>query len=260
MQRKKQNWFSRGCYWVIFRLVRLVYPKIQVVGTLPEDPCIVVGNHAHNHGPIFSELYFPRNRYTWCASQMTNLKEVPGYAYDDFWRNKPKLLKPMYKLFSYLIAPLSVCLFNNAQTIPVYRDTRIIATFKETVQRLNEGSDVVILPEGRTPHNHIIQDFQDKFIDVARLYYKRTGKEIAFVPMYVAPDLKQTHLGKPITYHADQPPEEERQRIKEHLMNEITQIAVNLPRHTVVPYSNIPKKDYPCNIPEIDSVYEKTGG
>ena len=33
-------------------------------------------------------------------------------------------------------------------------------------------------------------------------------------------------------------------------MNEITDIACNLPEHTVVPYRNIPKKYYPSNIPK----------
>ena len=44
--------------------------------------------------------------------------------------------------------------------------------------------------------------------------------------------------------------EQERSRICNYLMDEITSIACSLPRHTVVPYPNIPKKDYPCNIPE----------
>ena len=35
----------------------------------------------------------------------------------------------------------------------------------------------------------------------------------------------------------------------DEMQNEITQIAQSLPRHTVVPYNNIPKKDYPTNIP-----------
>ena len=73
-------------------LVRLFYPKIEVVGAenLPDSPCLVVGNHTQMNGPIACELYFPGNRYTWCAGQMMHLKEVPAYAYQDFWSHKPK--------------------------------------------------------------------------------------------------------------------------------------------------------------------------
>ena len=41
----------------------------------------------------------------------------------------------------------------------------------------------------------------------------------------------------------------QRQRICGYLKDEITRMARALPRHRVVPYRNIPKKDYPYNIP-----------
>lgn len=247
-------------YKVIKWLVKVFYPKIEVVGVdnLPDEPVMVVGNHTQMNGPIACELYFPGNRYTWCAGEMMHLKDVPAYAYKDFWSNKPKYIRWFYKLLSYIIAPLSVCVFNNAQTIGVYHDARIISTFKQTVRRLQEGSSVVIFPEHDVPHNHIICQFQDKFIDIAKLYYKRTKKELAFVPLYIAPTLKKMYLGKPIRFCAANPMEEERARICEYLMKEITEIAVSLPEHTVVPYNNVPKKNYPSNIPK-EGAYEKAG-
>lgn len=249
-------------YKLIKWLIWVFYPKMEVVGAenLPEEPAVIVGNHTQMNGPIACELYFPGERYTWCAGQMMHLKEVPEYAYQDFWSQKPKYTRPFYKLLSYIIAPLSVCVFNNANTIGVYHDARIISTFKKTVATLQEGASVVIFPEHDVPHNHIISDFQDKFIDVAKLYYKRTGKELAFVPLYIAPNLRKMYLGKPIRFNAENPMEQERRRICEYLMKEITDIACALPRHTVVPYRNIPKKYYPCNIPEEVTPNEETCG
>ena len=148
-----------------------------------------------------------------------------------------------------MIAPLSVCVFNNANTIGVYHDSRILSTFKQTVARLQQGASIVIFPEHNVPYNHILCEFQDRFIDVAKLYYKKTGKELAFVPLYIAPTLKKMYLGKPIRFCAANPMEQERKRICEYLMEEITEIACSLPQHTVVPYQNIPKKEYPTNIP-----------
>lgn len=242
---------SAPLYRVIKWLVKVFYPKIEVVGAenLPPEPAVIVGNHTQMNGPIACELYFPGNRYTWCAGQMMHLKDVPAYAYQDFWSEKPKFTRPFYKLLSYLIAPLSVCVFNNAQTIGVYHDARIISTFKNTVKRLEEGASVVIFPENGEPYNHIITQFQDKFIDTAKLYYRKTGKELSFVPMYIAPRLKKMYLGKPIRFCAANPMDEERRRICGYLMTEITSMALSLPRHTVVPYRNIPRKDYPTNIP-----------
>lgn len=236
-------------YQVIKNLIHFFYPRIEVVGeeNLPAEPCIIVGNHTQMNGPICAELYCPGNHYTWCAGEMMHLKDVPGYAFQDFWSQKPKWTHPWFKLVSYLIAPLSVVIFNNANTIGVYHDTRIIGTFKNTVNRLQEGNRVVIFPEHDVKYNHILYEFQDRFIDVAKLYYKKTGKQICFVPLYIAPTLKQMHFGKPTPFDPNAPMEEERQRICRYLTDEITDIACALPEHTVIPYRNIPKKHYPKN-------------
>lgn len=233
-------------------LVRLLYPKMEVVGTenLPPESALIVGNHCQLHGPIACELYFPGNRYTWCAGEMMHLQEVPRYAYQDFWSEKPRWSRPFFRLAAYLIAPLSVLVFRNARTIAVYHDSRIVSTFKNTVSRLMEGANVVIFPERNRKYNHILYDFQDKFIDVARLYYRRTGLELSFVPMYIAPNLRKIYLGAPTRFRAEEPADLERQRIRQYLMDQITAMACALPEHTVVPYRNIPKKLYPTNLPK----------
>ena len=244
-----KNRCSLLLYRLIKWLVQQFYPSIELVGmeNLPREPVIVVANHAQMNGPIACELYFPQPRYTWCAGQMMQLKEVSEYAFQDFWSQKPPYCRWLYRLLSYIIAPFSVCVFNNADTIGVYHDTRILSTFKKTVQKLQEGGNVVIFPEKDESYNHIICQFQDRFIDVAKLYYKRTGKELAFVPMYIAPALKKMYLGKPVRFCADLPMEQERERICRYLMDQISEIACNLPEHRVVPYKNVPKREYPSN-------------
>ncbi len=248
-------------YKIIKAVVRFFYPKMEVVGAenLPDEPVIAVGNHAQMNGPIVGELYYPGNRCTWCAGQMMHLKEVPAYAYQDFWSQKPRYIRWFYKLLSYLIAPLSVCVFNNANTIAVYHDTRLISTFRQTTEALQEGTSIVIFPEHDEPYNHILCQFQDKFVDVAKIHYKKTGQELAFVPLYIAPALKKLYLGKPIRFCAANPIKEERQRICNYLMAEITEIACSLPEHKVVPYNNLPKKSYLSNIPKEVTSHETAG-
>jgi len=252
---KKKPWLFRAIKY----LVRLFYPKTEVVGleNIPDEPVIIVGNHTQLHGPIACELYFPDNYYTWCAGQMMKLKEVPRYAYTDFWSQKSKITRPLFKLASYIIAPLSVLIFNNARTIAVYKDNRILSTFRESIAKLQSGNNIVIFPEQDKRYNNIIYDFQEGFVDVARLYYKRTGKELLLVPLYIAPKLKKMYLGKPIKFSADTPTKKERRRICDYLMQEITEIACSLPEHTVIPYRNIPKKYYPTNS-KMEAEDEKT--
>ena len=247
MENKAKN-FS-FLFRIIRWLVNLFYPKTEVEGVenLPDEPVIIVGNHAQMHGPIVCELYLPESCYTWCAGEMMHLRDVPAYAYKDFWSHKPVYMRWFFKILSYIIAPLSVVIFNNARTIKVYRDSRILSTFHDTVSKLQCGCNIVIFPEHDVPHNTIINDFQSRFIDISKPYYRKTGQELSFVPMYIAPDLRKIYLGKPVRFCAENQFDSERQCIRNHLMNEITAIAQALPQHTVVPYSNIPKKDYPHN-------------
>lgn len=245
MKKKKTSIVFR----IIKRFVRLFYGKVEVVGweNLPENNAIIVGNHTQMNGPIVGELFMPDNCYIWCAGQMLNKKEVPEYAFTDFWSQKPKWTHPFYKVLSHIIAPLAALIFNNARTIAVYHDMRIVSTFKESIQMLMAGATILIFPEKDEKYNNILYQFQDKFIDVARLYYKKSGIELTFVPMYIAPKLRKAYIGKGIRFDSGNKMEDERKRISDYLSNEITDIARNLPEHIVVPYRNIPKKYYLTN-------------
>ena len=237
------NPFYRFLKWT----VGLFYKKRAVIGieNLPQEPSLVIGNHAQMHGPVYSELYFPTKKKVWCIGEMMKMKEGPAYAYKDFWSYKPKWSKWFYKLLSYVIAPIFSFVLSSADTIGVYKDARVISTFKSTVKALKDGNNVVIFPEHGVDYNEIVCDFQTRFVDVAKLYYKQYGKKLSFVPMYNAAKLKTVVFGKPIEYDPEMDMETQRRAICEYLKTEITRIAKELPKHKVVPYKNIRKKDYP---------------
>ena len=176
-------------------------------------------------------------------------KEVAAYAFQDFWSKKPKAVRWLYRIFSHLIAPLSQLVFTNAHTIPVYHDARLMTTFRESVSALEQGERVVIFPECYIPHNNIVYAFQEKFVDLARLYRRKTGEALRFVPLYLAPRLSLMCYGEPVTFDDTAPIGKERERICARLAEEITRMALELPEHTVVPYPNLPKRQYPKSRP-----------
>ena len=176
-----------------------------------------------------------------------SLREVPAYAYRDFWSEKPRLLRPFFRLASYVIAPLSVIIFNNADCIGVYRDSRVISTFRQTAACLREGRRVIIFPEKAEPGEGFLYAFQEGFVDCARAYCRQTGQGISFVPLYVAPQLHAMYLGDPVPFDPAAPIAQERQRICREMRAGILALARALPEHRVVPYRNIPKRDYPSS-------------
>lgn len=238
---KKKPFF----YKVLRFFVRIFYKKREFFGleNISSEASIYISNHAQIHGPLSCEIFFPTKKYVWCIGQMMKMKEVPSYAYKDFWSNKPKSTRWFFKFLAYLIAPLSSYIFTRADTIGVYKDARIIKTYRETIERLEEGANIVIFPEKIGGYNHIVNEFQDKFVDVARLYYKKTGKLLRFVPMYNAAKLKKIVLGKAIVYDPNIEIAEQREIICKYLQEEITKLALELPKHKVIPYENIRKKE-----------------
>lgn len=234
-------------YRFFARIINCFYGKKKFVGleNLPSEPAIIISNHAQMHGPLSAELQFPYKKSIWCIGHLMHLKEAPKYAFEDFWSRKPKWTHWFYKMLSYLIAPLCVWIFKNADVIGVYKDQRGISTFKKSIKALKQGDYIIINPECHVEYNEIVNEFQDKFIDLAKLYFKDTGKEICFVPMYNAPTLKTIVCGKPIKFDSSAPIKEQRKVICDYLKTEITKLAKDLPVHSVVPYANVPKKQYP---------------
>ena len=68
---------------------------------------------------------------------------------------------------------------------------------------------------------------------------------MTFVPCYLAVKLNKVVYGKGIKFDANDDINNQRKIIKEYLMNEITNMALELPRHKVVVYDNIGKKKQP---------------
>lgn len=236
-------------FQVLCGLVRLFYGKLELVELepLPQRDAVIVANHTQMNGPIAGQLFMPENCYIWCAGQMMDRKKVPEYAFTDFWSQKPKWTHPFYRMLSHLIAPLASFIFNHARTIAVHRDMRIMSTFRESLNKLTEGNTLLIFPEKDETDNNILYKFQENFINIAKLYYAKTGVALTFVPMYIAPRLRKMYIGKGITYNSSSSIEEERTRIADYLSREITKIARQLPVHTVIPYRNIPKRFYLTN-------------
>ena len=246
MKTKKINnkYRKKGIiYKICAFFLKFWYKKNEYIGleNLPKEPCVIAGNHAKLNGPINSELYFPTKKLIWCDGPMMDKKEFPQYAYDNFFGGKPRFY---HKLLITIIKPIVASIFKSADALPVYRDMRIMKTYKATTDVLGEGVNVVILPECPEEYNEITNKFNEYFVDVARFYYKHNAKELEFVPMYYCRELKKTLFGKSIKFDANAPIETERKRICEYLMNEITILAKTLPPHKVIPFNAVKKKDY----------------
>lgn len=220
-------------------IVKIFYKKRKVEGleNLPEDPCIIVANHSQIHGPLTFELRVKFPRLIWCDSAMMETKEVPNYAEKAFWPDATDKVKKSRRRLMKSIGWFVAYIFNRAHTLPVYRDMRLMKTFKMTEEALAKGNHIVIFPENEFGFNGILDEFNLHFCDIAKIYYKKKGVCLKFVPVYNCVDLKRVVVSrKHFTYDPSIPIEEQRKILCDGIREEITRLAKELPRHKVIPF------------------------
>lgn len=232
------------------RFINIFYHKRTYTGVENlKSPSIIITNHSQIHAPLTHTLFFPTDAHFWCIADMLHYKTFSRHAYQGFWSGKPKSVRWIFKIASYVLLPLA-WFFRRANLIPVYHDHRIKKTIEVTLDLLNKGHDILICPEKWDGFDGITNEFHDKFVDVAKLYYRKTGVALDILPMYTCPALKTNVIGKPIKFNPDAPIVEERARVVEYIRTSIKDLAISLPRHRVVPFNNVGKDVQPMSKPE----------
>ena len=231
-------------YKMIRGILRLVFPRAKTTYEIApgDEPAVFVCNHAAVRGPVMMTLDFKRPHQTWTVSFALDSKKAKSYAFHDILMGESRRHKGFYRFLSRIIARMLPPLLHYSDTIPVYHDRGIVTTFKQSVQALNDGDDLVIFAESAARYSPYVCRLQEGFVDLARLYYKRTKKRLRFYPVYVEKKNAAITVGAPIAYDPDEPMESQRQRITAYLCENIDRLARGLPPHRPVPF--LPERWY----------------
>ena len=169
--RKKTN--KSKIYKLLTFLAKLVYKKRKLINFNGSQVCIYVGNHCQLHSPIDFELSFPQKKKIWCISEAMNFRSAPNYMVNELTKHKGKKVRWFYKMLSYFFCPLLAFVLNNADTIPVYKDSRVLQTFNASINALEKGESIIIFPECHNKYNNIVCEFEKNFVFLAKLFYKK---------------------------------------------------------------------------------------
>lgn len=218
----------------IRRAISFFFPPYTSAGLehLPAKPCVFIANHARAYGPIALCTRLKRDFRPWVHWQVCARDTFAAYAMRDFWPNKPKQSRWLFKLLSLMLSPLGPYIMCGMQAIPVYRDSRSIITFRKSAATLQEGLDIVIFPETDRPHSAFVNDIDAGFADLGRL-----GEiDPPFVPVYVCPALHTICYGPPAVYDHTKSRQQNRDHIRAYLLQTINDMASALAKHEAVTY------------------------
>ncbi len=218
----------------IFDLVRRGIKKsmghLELLGTenIPNEPCIVVPNHAGAYGPMSVLAYYTRPNRPFVISNMCKLKTAPAFARMDFLDPKGTVGRIVARIASYPIALILQGVFKGAEAIPSYFDHRSMVTLNKANCALAEGMDLIVFPEERVYFSPYVEQYQKGFIAIARKYYLSTKKCIKFIPAFTSASKKKMKYGEPIAFDPSKSFRENSEEIRLYLQNTANQMAIEL--------------------------------
>lgn len=223
-------------------VARILFPRAMVrfAEPPPEEPVVFVGNHAAVCGPVLLTLDLPRKHQTWTIHAATDRKTASRYAFHDVFFGNSRRCRWFWRILSGIVGKALPPLLREAGTIPVYHDARIAATMRGSMKALLNGEDLVIFGESPKRYSPYVNDLQAGFVDLARLYYRKTRKRLAFCPFYVKK--RVIAVGTPILYDPEAPMEAQREVIVLRLRDSIDALGRSLPPHKPVPF--LPERWY----------------
>jgi len=195
----------------IFKLCRFIFrcftPHYRICYTTKhlEEPAVYLVHHQNLKGPLLSMAWFDRHIRPWVLSVFCKQSSCFRHYYEYTFTKRfgmPKFLAAV------VVYPLSFCvsaLMNVIRAIPVYRGSKdILKTFKESINALIGGHNILISPDiDYTSKSTTIGELYKGFLNLERLYFEKTGKHLAFVPLHIKKSEKCILVGKPVYFNTN---------------------------------------------------------
>ena len=223
-------------YKILYPIIKLFFKKQTILykQAIPNDePVVFVANHAQAFGPMSIVLNFDQQVRPWIAADVMFKETAPDFVFVQFFAGNVKKHKKWNMYKAKFVSKILVNLFSNVNGIPVYFDRRLVKTLSMSAEALENGQNIIIFGETPIRFSKFVAEISDGCVQVANTYFKKTGKNLKFYPVYIAP--KFITVGEPTTFDGTAPVKEERKRVAEYLRDNIHQLASELPPFEPIP-------------------------
>lgn len=235
VQRKSQPFFIRTVLAMLRPFYRHELKGVENIVQDDDNPIVFLCNHGELYGPIVCMLYIPVPIRPWSISEMVVDKdEVAAYVYKYTISRQKWLPEKLKWPVANLIGPLSVWAMGQLESIPVFRNKlrELMTTFNKSVEAMQAGDNLLIFPEnpdgveqGKGYERAGIGEMFRGFAMLAPIYFNKTGKKCRFLPMFAHKGLRTLSFGTPVEYDPDTPPNEERDRIVDAVIDQMQALA-----------------------------------
>ena len=197
-KRRKSNKYRP---WFSFALgvVRFFTRKRMIEGEMLDGPCVYLCRHRNKDGVIGVFAALPDVLRPWVLHTFTKYQKSIRHLREYTLTEKGK----MSRFWAAILAPFCgvgiTSLAKSARAIPVYRGRdgamKSIGTIKASVRALEEGDRLLIFPDVDYANEEDVDDGEiyKGFIMVDKLYFRRNGTHVKFVPVYLSDEKVVVH-------------------------------------------------------------------
>ena len=229
--KKRRGFETRSMRWVY----RLLYPYFHCRVTLPrtlrdsDEPVVFIANHYNIFGPVSFVLSMPVVSRIWMNEELMTRESAAVGLRSGLKKLLPFLTESQVGRISDKVAGLAVRVLTRFGVIPVNREqpSRLISTMRQSMEALEAGENLLIFPETGYPEYSLtsVTPFFSGFAMLGRLFYRKTGKVLRFVPCYIDEQHHQIRLGETVSWDPEADPREETERVSDALNLRIREMA-----------------------------------
>ncbi len=202
-ERKKRPKNKKYPFLIRFvaKLKRKQTPR-EVVGEIVDSPAVYLCRHLDREGIATAISFVPTVLRPWVLDKFTSYETIKDLYLTYTFPVRMGKGKAFTAIVGRLAARGTHYAVKKLNGIPVYRgeqSAKVVTTIKTSVRALEDGDSLVVFPD---------VDYADKgagdeqiykgFGVVDKMYRRKTGKSLAFVPVYI--DEKSVVLHKPVYF------------------------------------------------------------
>ena len=226
----RQPFLTRFLIMILRPLFRYKLVNEKNIQEAEGDPLLFLGNHLEVLGPMLCAFWFPVHVRFWAISlMMGDQKKVSDYVFTNTFGKVSWLPVFAQKLVSNFIGWLSVTVLAQLECIPVYRDSpmKLRETVRESIEALETGDNLMIFPESPDQKYELqgIGKLSPGFVMLATAYWKKCGKRLKMMPVYMSKEKKTIEFGHLIQYEPESAFADEQERIIRETETQIFSMA-----------------------------------
>lgn len=218
---KKTSFFYKALKKTACKLL-----NYQIQGSLCDEPAIYLCRHNNVKGPVIALACIKHDIRPWVLSIFfkfgSAFRQFYGYTYTERF----KLARPLAFIAAVISAAALSWLSNASNAVKVYRGSgSSLHTVRRTVNGLIGNESFLIFPDiDYSLNESSVNKIYEGFLICEKLYMKKTGRHLPFVPICIIEDAKIIRIGEPVFFRGNAPFGKERKKVAEKIMMCVNQI------------------------------------